>query len=127
MKAPKLKVLKKIVFILISLACVSAFAETWPPLPTEDFTKGRAATRDDVDEGRAVFVGEANDMMIGIPIDITIPQYAYLNRDGKKQAVIVIQAEQVQNDKIIGAKLLDGQEIAGFMKDFELLGNHQPN
>ena len=121
-----MKVLQKIIFIAASLFCLSALAEVWPSLPTEDFTKGRAATRDDVDEGRAVFVGEANDMMIGVPIDITIPQYAYLNRDGKKQAVIVIQAEQVQNDKIIGAKLLNGQDIAGFMKDFELLGNQQP-
>ena len=122
-----MKALQKIVFIAASLVCLSALAETWPPLPTEDFTKGRAATRDDVDEGKAVFVGELNDIMIGIPIDITIPQYAYLNRDGKKQAVIVIQAEQVQNEKIIGAKLPNGQDIAGFMKDFELLGNHQPN
>ena len=58
------------------------------------------------------------------------PKYlkvGYLKRDGKKQAVIVIQAEQVQSEKIIGAKLLNGQDIAGFMKDFELLGNHQPN
>ena len=122
-----MKALQKIIIIATSLVCLSAFAETWPPLPTEDFTKGRgAATRDDVDEGRAVFVGELNDIMIGIPIDITIPQYAYLNRDGKKQAVIVIQAEQVQYEKIIGAKLLNGQDVAGFMKDFELLGNHQP-
>ena len=111
---------------MTSILCLTALAETWPPLPTEDFTKGRAATRDDVDEGRAVFVGEVNGMMIGVPIDITIPQYAYLNRDGKKLVVIVIQAEQVQNDKIIGAKLLNGQDIAGFMQDFELLGNHQP-
>ena len=122
-----MKVLQKIVFIAASLVCLSALAETWPPLPAEDYTKGRAATRDDVDEGKAVFVGELNDIMIGIPIDITIPQYEYLNRDGKKQAFIVIQAEQVQNEKIIGAKLLNGQDIAGFMKDFELLGNHQPN
>ena len=122
-----MKALQKIVFIVTSLVCLSALAETWPPLPTEDYTKGRAATRDDVDEGRAVFVGELNDIMIGIPIDITIPQYAYLNRDGNKQAVIVIQAELVQNEKIIGAKLLNGQDIAGFMKDFELLGSHQPN
>ena len=121
-----MKVLQKIIFIAASLICLSALAETWPPLPTEDFTKGRAAIRDDVDEGRAAFVGEVNGMMIGVPIDITIPQYAYLNRDGKKLAVIVIQAEQVQNDKIIGAKLLNGSDIAGFMQDFELLGNHQP-
>ena len=122
-----MKALQKIVFIAASLVCLCALAETWPPLPTEDYTKGRAATRNDVDEGRAVFVGELNDIMIGIPIDITIPQYAYLNRDGNKQAVIVIQAELVQNEKIIGAKLLNGQDIAGFMKDFELLGSHQPN
>ena len=121
-----MNVLQKIVFIVTSIVCLTALAETWPPLPTEDFTKGRAATRGDVDEGRAVFVGEVNGMMIGVPIDITIPQYAYLNRDGKKLVVIVIQAEQVQNDKIIGAKLLNGQDIAGFMQDFELLGNHQP-
>ncbi|MBC7756536.1 MAG: hypothetical protein H7Z20_07855 [Bdellovibrio sp.] len=121
-----MKTLQKIVIIAISLVCMSALAESWPALPAADFTKGRAATRDDVDEGRAVFVGEANNIMIGSPIDITIPQYAYLNRDGKKLAVIVIQAEQVQNEKIIGAKMLNGQDIAGFMQDFELLGNQTP-
>ena len=121
-----MKTIQKFVLIATSLVCLNALAESWPALPATDFTKGRAATRDDVDEGRAVFVGEANNIMIGSPIDITIPQYAYLNRDGKKQAVIVIQAEQVQNEKIIGAKLLNGQDIAGFMQDFELLGNQIP-
>ena len=121
-----LKTLQKIVFITTSLICLTALAESWPALPAADFTKGRAATRDDVDEGRAVFVGEVNNIMVGSPIDITIPQYAYLNRDGKKQAVIVIQAEQVQNEKIIGAKMLNGQDTAGFMQDFELLGNQIP-
>ena len=121
-----LKTTQKIVLIATSLICFSALARSWPALPAADFTRGRAATRDDVDEGRAVFVGEANNIMIGSPIDITIPQYAYLNRDGKKQAVIVIKAEQVQNEKIIGAKLLNGQDIAGFMQDFELLGNQIP-
>ena len=120
-----MKIIQKFILIATCLVCLSALAESWPALPAADFTKGRAATRDDVDEGRAVFVGEVNGMMIGVPIDITIPQYAYLNRDGKKQAVIVIQAEQIQNDKIIGAKLLNGQDIAGFMQDFELLGNQQ--
>ncbi len=120
-----MKIIQKFILIATSLVCLSALAESWPALPAADFTKGRAATRDDVDEGRAVFVGEVNGMIIGVPIDITIPQYAYLIRDGKKQAVIVIQAEQIQNDKIIGAKLLNGQDIAGFMQDFELLGNQQ--
>ena len=120
-----MKIIQKFILIATSLVCLSALADSWPALPAADFTKGRAATRDDVDEGRAVFVGEVNGMMIGVPIDITIPQYAYLIRDGKKQAVIVIQAEQIQNDKIIGAKLLNGQDIAGFMQDFELLGNQQ--
>ena len=120
-----MKIIQKFILIATSLVCLSALAESWPALPAADFTKGRAATRDDVDEGRAVFVGEVNGMIIGVPLDITIPQYAYLIRDGKKQAVIVIQAEQIQNDKIIGAKLLNGQDIAGFMQDFELLGNQQ--
>ena len=121
-----MKIIQKFILIATSLVCLSALAESWPALPAADFIKGRAATRNDVDEGRAVFVGEVNNIMIGSPIDITIPQYAYLNRDGKKQAVIVIQAEQVQNEKIIGAKLLNGQDIAGFMQDFELLGNQIP-
>lgn len=120
-----MKIIQKFILIATSLVCLSALAESWPALPAADFTKGRAATRDDVDEGRAVFVGEVNGMIIGVPLDITIPQYAYLIRDGKKQAVIVIQAEQIQNDKIIGAKLLNGLDIAGFMQDFELLGNQQ--
>ena len=93
----------------------------WPPLPTDGFIVGRAATKADVDAGSAVFVA-ADDRIIVMPVAIEIPQYAYFVDSGRRIPAIIVQAEKVQGQTLLGARLLDGQYMVGFIGDFELLG-----
>lgn len=99
----------------------------WPPLPSQGFIVGRAATKVDVDAGNAVFVAADGDRAIGVPLFMEIPQYAYFVDNGKRTPAIILQAEQVQGQTLLGARLLNGQYMAGFIGDFELLGTRVPN
>jgi hypothetical protein len=114
----------------VVLGCVAtvAFAQTfqWPSLPRDGFMVGRAATKADVDAGRAVFVAAQGGQNIGVPMAIDIPQYAYFLDKGKRSPAIVLQAEEAQGQKLIGARLLNGTYVAGFAADFELLGKVAP-
>ncbi len=98
----------------------------WPALPTTEYVAGRAAGHDDVAEGRAVFVAERDGVPIGKPAAVHIPQYAWYRDQGKRVPVIVIQAEEVGPRKIVGAKLVSGGFIAGFIDEFDLLGQEPP-
>lgn len=100
----------------------------WPELPKEGFITGRAATRDDIDNGHAVFVLEAAGKIIGQPLDITIPQYAYHvdKKTGERTPGIIIQAEQARGNKIVGMRTFNGTEIAGLLREYELLGTARP-
>jgi hypothetical protein len=100
----------------------------WPELPKEGFISGRPATRDDIDNGNAVFVLEAAGKVIGKPLDLTIPQYAYHidKKTGKRTPGIIIQAEQAQGNKIVGMRTFHGAEIAGLLGEYELLGVEKP-
>jgi len=105
---------------------VQAQAVQWPPLPKTEYVTGRVATKADVESGRAVFVAENNGVLLGKPAGITLPQYAW-HRDGtKKVAVIVIQAEDVGPQRILGAKIVAGGHLAGLETEFELLGQEPP-
>jgi len=99
----------------------------WPPLPSQGFIIGRAATKADVDAGNAVFVAADGDRAIGVPRFLEIPQYAYFVDNGKRTPAIILQAEEVQGQTLLGARLLDGQYMVGFIGDFELLGARAPN
>jgi hypothetical protein len=99
----------------------------WPPLPTEGFIVGRAATKADVEAGSAVFVAADDDRVIVIPMPLEIPQYAYFVDSGARIPAIILQAEKVQGQTLLGARLLDGRYMAGFIGDFELLGRHVAN
>jgi hypothetical protein len=110
------------------LAGTSAHTQTtqWPPLPKTEYVAGRAATKEDVQVGRAVFVAENEGVQVGKPAAIKLPQYAW-HRDGKKKvAVVVIQAEDVGPQRILGAKLISGGYLAGLANEFELLGQEPP-
>ena len=96
--------------------------ELWPALPKTGFISGKAATQADVDAGNAVFAAQVGSEIIGKPINITIPQYAYHLEKGKRIRVIIIQAEEAQGQKIIGAKIIAGGELVGLLNEFELLG-----
>lgn len=114
---------------LFVLGAAAALAQpsAWPPLPTDEFIRGRAATKEDVDARRAVFVAAVDGVPVGHPIDITIPQYAYYADRGGKVAVVVVQAEEAQGRQILGARRFDGSEIVGLIADFELLGKQPPD
>lgn len=118
--------IQKIFTTLISVFSFSAQAGSWPPLPKTGFIVGHAAKETDIAAGNAVFVAAVNGVSIGVPINIAIPQYAYFKENGQKLPVVVIQAEEAQGQKLIGARQANGQEVVGTITEFELLGNVQP-
>jgi hypothetical protein len=100
----------------------------WPPLPTKGFVSGRPATDEDVTAGNAVFVLKAYGTYFGKPMDITIPQYAYLTKAGEKPVpVIVIQAEIGKGIKLFGVRGLDGDKSTARDFELKLLGTKPPN
>jgi hypothetical protein len=101
---------------------------SWPPLPTTGFVSGRAATDKDVAEGNAVFVLRAYGTAFGKPLDVVIPQYAYLIRNGQqKLPVIVVQAEEGKGIKIFGIRGFDGTTATAKQSELQLLGTHPPD
>jgi hypothetical protein len=102
--------------------------QSWPPLPTTGFTSGRAATDKDVADGNAVFVLRAYGVAFGKPLDVTIPQYAYLTKNGRqKLPVIVVQAEEGKGIKIFGIRDFDGKTATAKQSELQLLGTHPPD
>jgi len=103
---------------------------TWPTLSEFAFISDRAATTEDVSEGRAVFVLQDAGKPIGEPIGIPVPQYA-IHRDketGTQTPCVIIQAEQARGQRLIGASMLPHRSImAGFLQEFELLGTTPPS
>ena len=102
--------------------------QSWPPLPTTGFVSGRAATDKDVAEGNAVFVLRAYGTAFGKPLDVVIPQYAYLIRNGQqKLPVIVVQAEEGKGIKIFGIRDFNGTPATAKQSELQLLGTHPPD
>ncbi|MBS1993956.1 MAG: hypothetical protein JSS83_25770 [Cyanobacteria bacterium SZAS LIN-3] len=118
----------------------------WPPLPLTAFVSGRVATQQDVDNDIAAFgfpqklepeqvaklTGEEKAQAVecqgSTPLDIVIPQYAFLNLKGEELACIVIQGEEVGDARIVGCRLCKDNSIAiGLLEDFKLLGQETPH
>lgn len=97
----------------------------WPPLPDKGFISGHLASKQDVDNGNAVFATEVGG---GQPLQIVIPQYAYW-RDGagRQHPVVVLQAEEASGNKIIGFRDLSGAVHAATLAEMTLLGRDRPN
>ena len=100
----------------------------WPPLPTSGFVSGRAATSEDAAAGRAAFSAQAGDAVIGTPLAITVPQYAYhTDEAGKRTPGILIQAEEVRGVHIVGFQPLGREELLAVPEsEVELLGTTVP-
>jgi hypothetical protein len=101
----------------------------WPALPTSGYIAGRAATQHDVDAGNAVFVAEVGGRVIGMPLPITVPQYAFHvdHKTGERTRVIVLQAERAGTLEMIGYVAPDTNTYGvGTAKEFELLGTVSP-
>jgi hypothetical protein len=107
---------------------LSGAAQSWPPLPTSGFIAGRAATGKDVADGNAIFVLRAYGVPFGKPLDVTIPQYAYLTKRGQQPVpVIVVQAEQGKGIKIFGVRDRSGKAATAKESEVQLLGTNPPN
>ncbi|NKC00305.1 MAG: hypothetical protein GKR90_17715 [Pseudomonadales bacterium] len=103
---------------------------SWPELSNFSFVSGRAATDTDAKAGSAAFVLKANDVVVGEPLDLEIPQYAvHVNVEtGARTRVVLIQAEGFEGMKILGAIEVDsGGTMAGLFTEFELLGTRIPS
>jgi hypothetical protein len=106
----------------------SGAAQSWPALPTSGFIAGRAAAAKDVADGNAIFVLRAYGVAFGKPLDVTIPQYAYLTKRGQQPvAVIVVQAEQGKGIKIFGVRDRSGKAATARESEVQLLGTKPPN
>jgi hypothetical protein len=111
-----------------SSAPQGSLAQSWPALPTGGFIAGRPATDKDVADGNAVFVLRAYGVAFGKPLDVTIPQYAYLTKRGQQPvAVIVVQAEQGKGIKIFGVRDRSGKAATARESEVQLLGTNPPN
>jgi hypothetical protein len=101
----------------------------WPSLADYPHLTGRPAEFSDVHAGRAVFVARVNGQLVGRPVPIPVPQYAFqVDQDTQQRTpCIVVQAEEANSRQIFGARRVpDGQELVGFSDDFELLGSSPP-
>lgn len=115
-------------FGLATAAAAQTAPVKWPPLPTKGFVSGRPATDEDVAAGNAVFVLKAYGTYFGKPMDVTIPQYAYLTKAGEKRVpVIVVQAEIGKGIKLFGVRGLDGDKSTARDYELKLLGTKPPN
>jgi hypothetical protein len=95
----------------------------WEPVDLKKWrdtphVEGRAATDDDVSEGRAVFaVG-------GEPVELDLPSCAIVQEEGvgEPTAVILIQAERLDDGTIaVGYRMVDGGSGIATLDDVELL------
>jgi hypothetical protein len=117
----------KLAILLIALGASAALAQSWPALPATGFISGRPATDKDVSDGNALFVLKAHGLYFGKPVDIVIPQYAYLLHKGAKpMPVIVIQAEQERSIKLFGVRAEDGEVFVVREPELQLLGTKPP-
>ncbi len=112
-----------IALLTLGLAMPVNADSSWPELAEVGFVSGRAATDADAEAGRAAFVIKIDDKVIGEPLDIAVPQYAYHLDGDIRTPVVIIQAEQAGGVSALGFLNIETLEIgAGLVTEFELLG-----
>jgi hypothetical protein len=109
----------------LAFGAVAIAAEAWPALPTSGFITGHAAQAADVEKGNALFVGAKQGKVIGKPISIPIPEYGILTVPNLP--VIVVQAEEVNGEKLFGARDFAGGEYVVKAEHLKLLGTKKPS
>mgnify|MGYP003653720977 CR=1 FL=1 len=121
--------MKKLLASVLGLTAFATISQEiqWPALLTTGFVSGRVANTKDIEAGNAAFVAETGGRSIGEPIDILIPQYGFYIENDSKVPVIIIQAESIQGQRIVGARKFDGSEIVATLEEFHLLGRDTPN
>lgn len=99
----------------------------WPPLPKSGFIAGRVATEADIRRGDAVFLTATDGKPDGTPASIHVPQYAFLKQEGgKRQPVMVVQAETNRRGTFLGMRDAAGQEYVATQAEVILLGSTHP-
>jgi hypothetical protein len=116
-----------VVAALALFGIAAAVAQSWPPLPASGFISGRPATDQDVAAGNAVFVLKAYGSFFGKPLDIVVPQYAYLTKAGKRIPVFVVQAELGKGRKLFGVRAFNGEKWVARDYEIQLLGLSPPH
>ena len=101
----------------------------WPNLSGIGHVSGRLATEEDINAGSAVFLLQSEGERIGSPMEIEIPQFAihHDSDSGEKTRVIVIQAEETQDQQAIGVLDFESSGYAvGLFHEYEFLGTTPP-
>jgi hypothetical protein len=95
--------------------------ENWQNIPC---TKNRNATKEDVDNGNAVFVIENIEHK---PYKIELPKLAYWNdiESDDKKLVVIIQMEESSQGIVTGYKDFEGNYGAGFFYEFNILSEKE--
>jgi hypothetical protein len=110
------------------LAISAALAQGWPALPASGFISGRAANDKDIADGNAIFALRSYGGPFGKPLDVVVPQYAYLKRRGQTPVpVIVVQAEEGKHIKVFGVRGFDGKASTARDTELQLLGTNPPH
>jgi hypothetical protein len=119
--------MKRFVVFVFWFLGSSAMAQQieWPPLPKDGFLIGRTAVQADVTAGQAVFATEKAMFKIQMS-EILIPQYAWHVSGESKTPMIVLQAEETNGHKIIGARDFSGEVLVGFAEEFVFIGRTPP-
>jgi hypothetical protein len=119
--------MKKFASFVIGLLGSTAMAQDvkWPPLPVDGFFVGRTAVQADVDSGVAIFATGIEESA-GKTLEILIPQYGWYVDENVRVPVLILQAEEANDNKVIGARDLNGGNIVGLAEDFILLGTETP-
>src|SRR4051812_47434559 len=100
-EAPQMK--RLIAPFMSMLGLTTATAQEWPALRSVPSVSGRAAVEQDVADGKAIFVLKVEGVPAGKPVNIPIPQYAYLLNPGANPTpVILVQAEEANGTKLFG-------------------------
>lgn len=125
--------MNKIIAITVLLFSILAHGGenvAWPDLSNIKCVSQRSATEADINEGAAVFLLQSEGINIGSPMNLDIPQYA-IHTDGEtgeQSNVVIIQAEEANNQQVIGALIVGSNEfVVGLINEFKLLGKVVPS
>jgi hypothetical protein len=86
------------------------------------YMKNKTAVETDVAEGRAVFyIEDWVDMHYPIELDLPLKAYQMDSETGEKSLVVIIQAENVDGEGLIGVRYLKGGNGICSLSEIEFL------
>ncbi len=92
--------------------------DNWQQLPG---IKGKVATEEDYNNGESVFYINSDQSKVNI-IDIELPQCAiWTNENNEQIPVVIVQAEQVENQQLVGMYSLEGSKIVAQLTEVEFV------